>query len=57
MPATSRPTRSPAWADEVLRVTGGEGGDVVLNSLVGDDLTRVTMRGPAEKAFEGETDI
>ncbi|HEY7788770.1 MAG TPA: zinc-binding dehydrogenase, partial [Casimicrobiaceae bacterium] len=31
-------SRSTAFADEILRITGGEGVDVVLNSLAGDAL-------------------
>ncbi|PTL78225.1 type I polyketide synthase [Vitiosangium sp. GDMCC 1.1324] len=33
-------SRTLAFADEVMRVTGGEGVDVVLNSLSGDAITR-----------------
>jgi len=33
-------SRTLAFADEVLRVTGGEGVDVVLNSLSGDAIAR-----------------
>jgi NADPH:quinone reductase-like Zn-dependent oxidoreductase/SAM-dependent methyltransferase/acyl carrier protein len=41
-------SRSPAFADEVLRLTDGRGVDVVLNSLAGDMLDasfRVLARG------------
>lgn len=31
-------SRSPDWAGEVMRATGGEGVDVVLNSLAGDAI-------------------
>ena len=33
-------SRTPAFADEILRVTGGRGVDVVLNSLAGENLDR-----------------
>ena len=35
-----------------VRLPGG-----ALEITVGEDLTRVTMRGPAERVFEGETDL
>ncbi len=33
-------SRTLAWADDVMRVTGGEGVNVVLNSLAGEALAR-----------------
>jgi diaminopimelate epimerase len=35
-----------------VRLPGGP-----LQITVGADLVRVTMRGPAERAFEGETEL
>jgi diaminopimelate epimerase len=44
--------RLPAGAPIEVRLPGGP-----LAVLVGEDLARVTMRGPAERVFDGETDL
>jgi len=44
--------RLPAGEAIQVRLPGGP-----LSITVGEDLSRVTMRGPAEKVFEGETDL
>lgn len=41
-----------AGAPVEVRLPGG-----ALEITVGEDLTRVTMRGPAERVFEGDTDL
>jgi diaminopimelate epimerase len=48
--ASARAGRVPTGAPVEVRLPGG-----ALQVTVAADLTRVTMRGPAEKSFEGET--
>lgn len=50
--ASARAGLVPTGAPVEVRLPGG-----ALAITVGADLTRVTMRGPAERAFEGETEI
>ncbi len=50
--ASARAGLVPTGAPVEVRLPGG-----ALTITVGADLTRVTMRGPAERAFEGETDL
>jgi diaminopimelate epimerase len=50
--ASARAGLVPTGAPVEVRLPGGP-----LAITVGPDLTRVTMRGPAERAFEGETDL
>jgi len=50
--ASARAGLVPTGAPVEVRLPGG-----TLTITVGADLARVTMRGPAEKSFEGETDL
>ncbi len=50
--ASARAGLVPRGAPVEVRLPGG-----ALTITVGEDLTRVTMRGPAERAFDGETDL
>jgi diaminopimelate epimerase len=50
--ASARAGLVPTGAPVEVRLPGGP-----LAITVGPDLARVTMRGPAERAFEGETDL
>lgn len=50
--ASARSGKVPTGVPVEVRLPGGP-----LQITVGADLTRVTMRGPAEKAFEGETGL
>jgi len=50
--ASARAGLVPTGAPVEVRLPGG-----ALAVTVDQDLTRVTMRGPAERAFEGETDL
>jgi diaminopimelate epimerase len=50
--ASARAGLVPTGAPVEVRLPGG-----ALAVTVGADLTRVTMRGPAERAFEGETEL
>ena len=50
--ASARAGAVPTGRPVEVRLPGGP-----LQITVSDDLTRVTMRGPAEKAFEGETEL
>lgn len=50
--ASARAGLVPTGAPVEVRLPGG-----ALRVTVSEDLTRVTMRGPAEKAFEGETEL
>jgi diaminopimelate epimerase len=50
--ASARAGLVPTGAPVEVRLPGG-----ALSVTVGADLARVTMRGPAERAFEGETDL
>ena len=50
--ASVRAGQVPAGVPVEVRLPGGP-----LLVTVGPDLTRVTMRGPAERAFEGETGL
>jgi len=50
--ASARAGAIPTGRPVEVRLPGGP-----LQITVGEDLTRVTMRGPAEKAFEGETEL
>jgi diaminopimelate epimerase len=50
--ASARAGLVPTGAPVEVRLPGGP-----LTITVGQDLARVTMRGPAERAFEGETDL
>ncbi len=46
-------SRSPSFFDDILEVTGGEGVDVVLNSLTGDLLQRsLDLLGPGGRFVE-----
>ncbi|MBK9518954.1 MAG: diaminopimelate epimerase [Anaeromyxobacter sp.] len=50
--ASVRAGQAPTGVPVEVRLPGGP-----LLVTVGPDLTRVTMRGPAERAFEGETGL
>jgi len=50
--AAARAGQVPTGRPVEVRLPGG-----ALAVTVGDDLTRVTMRGPAERAFDGETEL
>jgi diaminopimelate epimerase len=50
--ASARRGAVPTGTPVAVRLPGG-----VLQVTVAADLTRVTMRGPAEKAFQGETEL
>ena len=50
--ASVRAGAARAGTPVAVRLPGGS-----LEITVGEDLERVTMRGPAEKAFAGETDL
>jgi diaminopimelate epimerase len=50
--ASARAGKVPTGRPVEVRLPGGP-----LQITVGPDLTRVTMRGPAERAFEGETEL
>ena len=52
-------SRTLAWADDVMRLTGGEGVNVVLNSLAGEALARgVAMLRPFGRFVEiGKRDL
>jgi diaminopimelate epimerase len=50
--ASARAGAIPTGQPVEVRLPGGP-----LQITVGADLTRVTMRGPAERAFEGETEL
>jgi len=50
--ASARAGRVPTGQPVAVRLPGG-----TLQITVAADLTRVTMRGPAERAFEGETEL
>ena len=52
-------SRSPTFADEIDRITGGQGVDVVLNSLAGEFMRRsLSLLAPYGRFLElGKTDI
>ena len=50
--ASARQGAVPTGAPVEVRLPGG-----ALQVTVAPDLTRVTMRGPAERAFQGETEL
>jgi diaminopimelate epimerase len=50
--ASARAGAIPTGKPVEVRLPGGS-----LQVTVGEDLVRVTMRGPAERAFEGETEL